>query len=145
MSPAMRIFIIAVLLAHGLVHASLSWVPLPAANGPHTPFWPTWWRDAVDPTWPVNRLGVAAPVARTLGWILWLATLLGFAAAGLGLLGLPGLKAIWQSTAAVSAVISLLMLALYWHPWLVIGVLLDLAVLGALVWPRWPGLNLAAP
>jgi hypothetical protein len=29
------------------------------------------------------------------------------------------------------------LLGLYWHPWLVVGALLDVAVLAALVWPGW--------
>lgn len=144
MTLAVRILIAGLLIAHGLVHASLSWVPLPAANGPRTPFWPSWRREAVDPAWPISRLGLGAPVVRALGWALWLAALLGFATAGLGLLGVPGLRAIWPALAGVAAAVSLLLLALSWHPWLVVGVLLDLAILVALVWPRWPGLALAA-
>lgn len=144
MNLSLRIVIAVILIAHGLVHASLSWVPLPAANGPHTPFLPSWWRAAVDPTWPVSRLNLDEPAIRALGWGLWLAVLLGFAAAGLGLLGVPGPSASWQTLAAVSAGLSLLLLALYWHPWLVVGALLDLAMLGIVVWPRWPALDLAA-
>src|SRR5688500_5699649 len=110
MNTSLRIFIAVLLVAHGLVHASLSWVPLPAANGPHTPFWPSRWRDAVDPTWPVSRVGLGAPAIRALGWALWLTTLFGFAVAGLGLLGVPGLSTLWQTSAAVSAGLSLMML-----------------------------------
>jgi len=143
-SQFMRISLAVLLIAHGWVHASLSWVPLPAANGPRTPFWPSWWRAAVDPTWPISRLGLTAPLARGLGWALWLASLLGFTAAGLGLLGVPGLNSLWQILTAVSAGLSLAMLVLYWHPWLVVGVLLDLVLLAAVVWPRWPALELAA-
>jgi hypothetical protein len=145
MNLYLRIFIVVLLAAHGLVHASLSWVPLPAATGPHTPFWPSWWRDAVDPAWPISRLGLEAPAIRALGWALWLAVLLGFAAAGLGLLGVPALSGAWHILAAVSAGLSLFQLVLYWHPWLVVGALLDLAILGAVVWPRWPALELGTP
>ena len=57
--------------------------------------------------------------------------------AGLGLLGVPLLSGLWQPMAAASALTSLVMLGLYWHPWLVVSALLDVAVLAALVWPGW--------
>jgi hypothetical protein len=69
---------------------------------------------------------------------------LGFVVAGLGLVGVPGLSNVWQAAAVIAASLSLLLLVLYWHPWLVIGALLDLVLFGALVWPRWPTLDLAA-
>ena len=39
------------------------------------------------------------------------------------------MSAIWQMMATVAAIMSLILLALYWHPWLFIGVLLNLGIL----------------
>jgi hypothetical protein len=56
MSPTtFRILIALFLIAHGLVHAVLAAVPVPEAGKPRTPFFPTWWRSAVDPLLPILR------------------------------------------------------------------------------------------
>jgi hypothetical protein len=117
------------LIAHGLVTMSLATVPVPAPGALRTPFFPAWWRRDIDQAWPVNRLGLNPGLVRTLGWVLWLAVLILFLAAGLGSFGLAGLNAIWQSLAAVGAVLSLVLLVLYWHPWLVVGAVLNIGIL----------------
>ncbi len=127
----------AFLIAHGLVHYSLTTVPVPAPGALHTPFWPAWWRKAIDPTWPAARLSLPPAVVRLLGSALWVGVLAGFALAGLGVLGLPALNAAWPVLTVVAAVLSLILLVFYWHPWLVIGVLLNLGLLAA-VWAHWP-------
>ena len=73
-----------------------------------------------------------------------MAVLLSFAVARLELLEVPGLSTLWQTFAALSAGLSLMLLVLYWHPWLVVGALLDVAVLAVLAWPRWPEIALSA-
>lgn len=140
MNPTtLRIAFVLFLIAHGWIHASLSQAPLPQPGGLHTPFLPAWWRDAVDPSWPISRMGVPAKTAQTAGWLLWLATTAGFALAGLALL-LPGQAGLWQGLAAGAALLSLALLGLYWHPWLPVGVLIDLALLAGILL-RWPGLR----
>lgn len=100
------------LIAHGTMTKSLSAVPVPAPGALHTAYFPAWWRNNVD-----SR------------WNLWMAALVLFAAAGAGLPGIPGFRATWQMMELVAAIISLILLALYWHPWLFIGVLLNLGIL----------------
>jgi hypothetical protein len=128
------------LIAHGFMTMSLATVPVPAQGGLHTPFFPSWWRDNVDSTWPASRLGWSNGLVRTTGWILWTAALVLFAAAGAGLLGIPGLSNLWQIFAAAGGFISLILLALFWHPWLVLGVLINLGILGGVItgwFSRW--------
>jgi hypothetical protein len=132
-----KILIAIFMIAHGLVHYSLATVPVPQPGAMHTPFWPSWWRTHVDATWPASRLGLPATAVRTLGWLLWLVVVAAYAAAGLGLVGLPGLNGIWQGAAAIGSVASLILLGFYWHPWLVMGGLIDLALLVALR-AGWP-------
>jgi hypothetical protein len=130
MNPnTLRILFGLFLIAHGLTTMSLATVPVPAAGALHTPFFPAWWRPNVDNTWPASRLGLPDGFVRTAGWILWLGALVLLAAAGAGLFGLLGLHAIWQILAAVGAAASLLLLALYWHPWLILGLLINIFVL----------------
>ncbi len=138
MNPSLlRIGIAVLMIAHGLVHVSLTLVPVPAPGSPPTPFWPAWWREATDPTWPISRLGLPSLGVRLLGSALWVGALAGFVLAGVGLLGAPGLNGVWPTLAGVAAVLSLILLGFYWHPWLVIGALLSLACLAA-VWAHWP-------
>ena len=115
---------------------SLATVPVPAAGTLRTPYFPAWWRVDVDSAWPVSRLWLKPSVVRTAGWVLWLAALILFAAVGMGLLGLSGLSGLWQPLAVIAAVLSLFLLLLYWHPWLVLGVLLNVGILAG-VYAGW--------
>lgn len=138
MSPTvLRIIIALFLIAHGWMHYSLTTVPLPKPGELHTPFWPGWKRSAVDATWPASRLGLPDATVRWLGCVLMLAATLRFALAGLGLLGIPGLHSIWQGMVIFSSAASLILLALYWHPWLVMGVVISLGAVLA-IWQHWP-------
>lgn len=82
-------------------------------------------------------------LTRIIGSLLWLAVVFGFAAAGVGLLG----QHLWWRTAAVvSAGTSLLALALFAsgieaQPLFSAG-LMNVAVLVALLWVRWPSVEL---
>jgi hypothetical protein len=59
---------------------------------------------------------------------------LGFVLEGLGVFGIPGSSEIWLLVAAVvSAAVSLLLLVLHWHLWLILGVLIDIGILIALI------------
>jgi hypothetical protein len=136
-ASTLRLLLALFLIFHGLVHYSLTTVPLPETGKVHTPFWPSWWRDAVDPAWLASRIGLPNGVVRTLGWLLWAAVVVVFALAGLGMMGIPVLNSAWQMMAVFGALISLVLLALYWHPWLVMGVAINLAVLAS-VWQQWP-------
>lgn len=134
----LRIVIAIFLIAHGLVHYSLTYVPTPKPGELRTPFWPSLSRTDTDPAWLVSKMGLPNNVVRGLGSALWMLTVAGFALAGLGLLGVPGLNQIWQGTTILGATASLLLLTFYWHPWLIAGVLINLAVFAglALHWPK---------
>ena len=130
MNPAtLRIIFGVFLIAHGLMTMSLATVPVAAPGALHTPFFPAWWRTNVDSTWPVARLGLSDAFVRTTGWVLWLTIMILFVAAGAGLLGIPCLDSLWQPLAAIGAGFSLLLLGFYWHPWLILGVLINIFIL----------------
>ena len=95
-SNTFRIIFAIFLIAHGLVTMSLATVPAPQPGALRTPFFPAWWNANVDAKWPASNLGLSEVVVRTAGWILWLAALIGFVLAGVGLLGVPGLHGIWR-------------------------------------------------
>ena len=60
---------------------------------------------------------------------LWLLATAGFVLAGAGLLGAPRLDVRWRPLAASGAVASLALLALFWHPVLMIGATIDAVIL----------------
>lgn len=134
-----RILLAVILIAHGWVHFSLTYVPVAKPGELRTPFWPAWWRTNTDPAWLASKMGLSNLAVRGLGSALWLVTLAGFTLAGLGLLGVPGLNGLWGLSAGVGVAASLLLLGFYWHPWLVVGVLVNMAVAAglALHWPKF--------
>jgi hypothetical protein len=133
MSLSIRILIAVFLIAHAFIHASLSWVPLPKPGEMRTPFFPSWQRADVDPLWPIMKTGLPASAVRTIGWVLWVAVTVTGLLSAFGLAGLPGLSAIWQPCAGISAVLSIILIAAFWHPWLPVGILIDLVVLASLL------------
>ena len=129
----LRIMLAVILILHGWIHFSLTYVPTPQPGALRTPFFPSWARADTDPAWLASKWGLSNGLVRGLGSALWLLTLAGFSAAGLALLFAPGAQTFWSLSAAVGAAASLLLLAFYWHPWLVAGVLINAAVLAGLL------------
>jgi hypothetical protein len=80
---------------------------------------------------------------RVIGSLLWLVVILGFMAAGIGLLGQ---FAWWRTLAVASAGVSLLSLGLFASGISTQPVLsaagMDIAILVALVWIHWPSVDL---
>jgi hypothetical protein len=134
----LKILFAVLLIAHGLVHAGLAAAPIP--NDPDSK--PGAFFTATARSWLLPRLGLSASSVRWIGIALVVLATLGFVLAGLGILGVPGLAAIWRTVAVVSACLSLLLLITFWHPWLVVGVLIDLVILVALLWLDWPPMDL---
>ena len=122
------------LVAHGLVHAGLAAAPVPndADSKPGAFF------TATARSWLLPQFRLNAAAVQWIGIILVAVTTLGFVLAGLGVFGVPGLSEVWRTVAIASAGVSLLLLILFWHPWLVVGVLIDIGILIALLWAKWP-------
>jgi hypothetical protein len=143
-SQTLRIVFAVFLVLHGLIAMSLATVPVPQPGALRTPYLPAWWRPNVDPAWPISRLGLSDSLVRSIGWVLWLASLLLLIAAAIGLLGVPGLNTAWQTLAVIGSALSLSLLGLYWHPWLVMGVVINLGILAGVYsgWlTRWLGFH----
>lgn len=121
-------------IAHGLVHAGLAAAPNPVDPDAKAGAFFT----AVERSWLLPRLGLKRSAIQWAGILLVALSTLGFIIAGLGILGVAGLAAIWRSVAIVSACVSLLLLVLFWHPWLPVGVLMNVGTLIALIWLNWP-------
>lgn len=112
-------------LAHGLIHV--------AYGTPTPPPGPVPWPFDLKQSRLLNRMGLTESVQRGIGRVLWVMALLTFAAAGLGVLGVPLLAAAWQGLALMGAAASLLILTLFWNKMLVVGVLIDIGLCVALL------------
>jgi hypothetical protein len=121
------------LIAHGLAHAGLAAAPNP--DDPKAK--PGAFFTVSERSWLLPKLGLNALAIQWVGIILVALSTLGFVFAGLGLFGIAGLEMIWQTVAVVSACASLVLLILFWHPWLPVGILIDLGILLALLWTGW--------
>ncbi len=85
-----------------------------------------------------------------LGQVLWTIAVVGFVVAGLGLMGIPGLRHSWRPFGKGSATVSLLALFIFWgdllpSPWPYIwGVFINLGILASLIW-AWPSDEVPQP
>jgi len=118
------------LLAHAAIHAGfVSPGPPATAGGPAWPF-------ELGRSWILGPLGIRPDVARILGIAVVAGTLGGFALAALAALGVA-LAAIWPASVALGALASIALLGLYFHPWLVVGFAIDVALLWVVVVRNW--------
>jgi len=124
-----------ILLGHAAIHVGFLAAPPPAtATGPAWPF-PT------DRAWLVTRLGVDPALVRRLATALAAVTIVAYPVAALAALGvLPA--ATWPLAIAAGSVASLGLLAACFHPWLVLGVVIDVALLWSCLVAGWqPGVT----
>lgn len=125
-----RLLIAGLLLGHALVHAAyLAPRPPVTAGGPAWPF-------ELGRSWAFESLGAGAELSRLVGIALIALTIGGFALAALGAIG-AGPAFLWPAGIAVGAVASVGVLALFFHPWLVVGLAIDVVLLWAALVARW--------
>jgi hypothetical protein len=124
------ILLAAFLLAHGLIHASfLSPRPSATAGGPAWPF-------DLGRSWILSPLGAPSRVTRVLGLALVVATVGGYALAAVVALGVgPG--GLWIPAVILGAAPSLALLLLYFHPWLALGVAIDVVLVWVVTVGAW--------
>ena len=118
-----KLLIAEFLLAHAGIHVAFIGPRPPAtAGGPAWPF-------ELARSWLLTPAGVDSEITRAVGLALTVATLGGFALAALAAVGvLPA--GLWFPTLFLGAVASMALLVLFFHPWLVLGLVIDVA----LVW-----------
>jgi len=119
----------ALLAGHALIHTGFL-SPRPAtAGGPEWPF-------ALDRSWLLTPLGLDASLGRAIGVALCLVLVAGYATAILATFGVLGGPA-FVAGIVVGSSASLLMLVLFFHPWLIVGAGLDLALLFGVLALGW--------
>ncbi|HEX2470015.1 MAG TPA: hypothetical protein VHK05_05450 [Candidatus Limnocylindrales bacterium] len=126
----LNLFLAAFLFLHGALHVSYL-APRPPAT-PGGPDWPF----TLERSWLLTASSVAPELTRMLGIALVVVTLAAFTVAAAAMLGIiPG--GLWPVGIALGAGSSLALLVLFFHPWLVIGVVIDLALLVVVLLARW--------
>jgi hypothetical protein len=109
-----------VLLGHGLIHVAI-YAPPTAADAPF---------DAGH-SWLASGARQARPLLLTLAY----ASAATLTVAGIGLFAQQNW---WQVAAIAGAVLSLLLLILFFNPWITVGVAINVAVILVLVQTDWP-------
>lgn len=119
------------LLAHGLIHAGfVARAPAPAPGAPEWPF-------EMGRSWLVTMIGIDAGVVRTIGAALVVATVVAFAGAGLAWFGLVVPAAWWPALVIAGSASSLAVLTAFFHPWLVLGFAIDVALIYLVAGSGW--------
>ena len=126
MNIVVRIILGVLLIAHGLVH--LLWF---APNDDSR------WPFRLDRSWLMSE-GTRKPVAVALVALI----VAGFSLLGFAVWGAPGLVSIWPGLAIAAAAVSLAALVLYWDRQLVLGAVIDVAIIVVALWrPSWTDLG----
>ena len=118
------------LILHGLVHAILAMVPSPGAA---EPVFATFF----SKSWLLSGLGLSESAGKPLALILAAIATIGFIMTGLALLDFLVPFDWWQTLAVVSAVVSLLLLVIFWHPYVIVGVVIDGVILVVVLFTEW--------
>jgi hypothetical protein len=126
----MNIIAAVFLILHGLVHGILAMVPSPDAN---EPVFATFFSNS----WLLSRLGFSESAGKPLAFILAALAMVGFVAAALGLLDFLVPFDWWGALAIASAVVSLLLLVIFWHPYVIVGVVIDVVILVVVNFTEW--------
>jgi hypothetical protein len=114
-----RVLMIGFLIAHGLVHMAI-WAPPKSTDG-KAPFDPA-------TSWLLGDQRTVALVLALLATALLIA----------GGVGLWSHANWWRPASIAGLSISFALMVLYFHPWFVPIQLVNLALIIALVWQRWP-------
>jgi hypothetical protein len=118
------------LAAHAAIHASFIAPRPPAtAGGPTWPF-------ELGRSWLLGPLGLDGDATRMVGLALVAVTMAGFALAAIVAAGVaPG--GLWPAAVAIGGVGSIALLGLYFSPWFVVGVAIDVVLLWAVLVANW--------
>ena len=125
-----------VLVAHGLITTMIGFGSMsnPTSAAMPTPSWLGWWPGTLGRSWAFDALNLGSGPA-LIGGLLWLAAGLALVGAGLGWLGVSVVSDQWQMLALVGAVLGLAALALYFHPFYIVAIVIDVLIVAS-VWGR---------
>lgn len=125
-----RLLLAAFLIGHGAIHGGfISPRPPATAGGPAWPF-------ELGRSWVLTPAGLESSQAHLVGASLVAVVTGAFLLAAIASLGLlPG--GAWVASIAIGSIASLALLVLFFHPWLLLGVVIDLALLWLALYQNW--------
>jgi hypothetical protein len=135
---AMRIFVAAILLIHGLITTMQSQTGFKPSAGTANPVWLNWWPVNLGQSWILEHFGLAKSIASTLAGVLWIGAGICLIASALGLFGFIVPTNLWRLLAGIGAILSLALFIFYAHPLYAIGIGANLAIVLVLLWAKWP-------
>ena len=124
------------LVLHGLITSFIGFGAVTSPSGAPLamPAWMAWWPGPFGRSWAFEALGLGGG-ASVVGGLVWLAAGLALIGGGLGWLGIGPLVEARYALLVGGAALGLLALALYFHPFYLAAVLINLAIVG-LLWGR---------
>jgi len=134
----MKILLGVLLIIHGFIVTAQSSGSFNPVGGIQNPSWLNWWPANLGQSWLLSTLGVERTLIARAGGLLWLVAGITLVAAGLGVLGVIVPITWWRRLALCGAVLSLVMLIIYLHPFYGIGLAASTILLVALLWEKWP-------
>ncbi len=133
-ATAGRLALAGVLAGHGLVHLFFFVPqPAPAAGSASAAEWPF----DIARTWATTSFGVDPGMLRVLGVALVAIVVAGFVMAALSTVGVLLPAGWWRPLIGIGAVASLLTLALFFNPQLLLGPTIDLVLLVLVIATTW--------
>jgi hypothetical protein len=128
--------IAAVLVGHGLITSFIGFGAVTNPNAPAMalPSWLAWWPGPFGRSWLFDALGLGTTFS-VIGGLLWLTAGLLLVAGGLGWFGLSFFEGIRIPLLVAGSVIGLVALVLYFHPFYVVAVAINLAIV-VLLWSQ---------
>ena len=125
-----------ILVAHGLITSMIGFgsAANPMSATMPTPSWLAWWPGTLGRSWAFDALSLGSGTA-VIGGLIWLAAGVALVGAGLGWLGVSVMSDHWQALALVGASLGLLALALYFHPFYLVAIVVDVVIV-VMVWGK---------
>jgi hypothetical protein len=125
-----RLALAGFLLAHAAIHiAFIAPAPPATADGPAWPF-------TTNDSWLFSRLGVGPDEGRLVALGLVVVTIAAFALAALVAVGIAPIS-LWAPAIAIGAAASLGQLVAFFHPWLALGLAIDVGLVWAALVAGW--------
>jgi hypothetical protein len=123
-------------VAHGLITGAIGFAAITNPNGQAMamPSWVSWWPGPFGTSWLFEAMQLGA-AAQVLGGLVWLASAVLLIGGGLGWIGFGALEPVRLQLLIGGAAIGLLAMTLYFHPFYLLAVLINVATLG-LLWSR---------
>ena len=129
-----QLLVAGVLVAHGLITTAVGFGAVTNPNAPAMtlPSWFAWWPGTFGRSWLFEALSLGTG-ASLVGGFIWLIAGLLLVAGGLGWFGLSIFEGVRAQLLIAGATMSLVAVALYFHPLYLVALAIDIAIV-VLLW-----------